>query len=121
MWVLKTAEVEITMSKKTTIILVLLLLVVIVLAIVRTGQRESTLPSVKRTQIALGTFVEIEVRNLDQQAADRAINAAFAEVLRIHDEFSPFNEDGPLWRINHSEQLSIPITAVLHHMLLVCV
>ena len=108
------------MSKKTAIIVVALLLVVSLLAIIRTVPQETTLPSVKRTQIALGTFVEIEVRNLDQQAADSAINAAFAEVLRIHDEFSPFNEEGPLWRINHSEQLTIPITAELHHLLQVC-
>jgi FAD:protein FMN transferase len=108
------------MSRKVTVIAAGLLLVVTLLAIFRSGQQETAPPAVKRTQLALGTFVEIEVRGLNQQAADSAIDSAFAEVLRIHDQYSPFNEDGPLWIINHNKASSVPITTELHHLLQVC-
>ena len=108
------------MSRKPTSTVVLLLIVITMIAILRPRQQETTLPAAKRTQLAMGTFVEIEVRDLDQQAANSAIDSAFAEVLRIHDHYSPFNEDGPLWNINHSEASPVPITTELHHLLQVC-
>lgn len=76
--------------------------------------------SVKRTQVALGTFVEIEVRGKDSGEANRAISAAFQEVQRINRDFSPFNEAGILWHVNHEKAETISISRELHDLLLVC-
>jgi thiamine biosynthesis lipoprotein len=74
----------------------------------------------KRTQIALGTFVEIEVRDMPPREAELAMNAAFQEVQRIHREFSPFNESGSLWRANHEESETVTVGRELYDLLLVC-
>jgi len=76
--------------------------------------------SVKRTQVALGTFVEIEVRGMTPRDANQAISAAFRELIRIHDEFSPFNESGLLWKINHEEKNTVHIGKELYSLLEVC-
>jgi thiamine biosynthesis lipoprotein len=76
--------------------------------------------SVRRTQVALGTFVEIEVRGRNIGEANRAIAAAFQELQRIHSEFSPFNESGPLWRLNKDDKDTVPVSRELYDLLLVC-
>lgn len=76
--------------------------------------------AVKRTQVALGTFVEIEVRGKEPGEANQAINAAFQEVQRINRDFSPFNESGILWRVNHEKAETVSINRELHDLLLVC-
>ncbi|MBN2241131.1 MAG: FAD:protein FMN transferase [Acidobacteria bacterium] len=76
--------------------------------------------SVKRTQVALGTFVDIEVRDSDSEKADLAIAAAFQEVQRIHREFSPFNKSGPLYLLNQSDEDTVPVSRELYDLLLAC-
>ncbi|MFA6233557.1 MAG: hypothetical protein WC824_05125, partial [Bacteroidota bacterium] len=48
--------------------------------------------TVSRTQIVLGTLVEIQVRGLERADADAAINAAFAEVRRVDTLFSTYKQ-----------------------------
>lgn len=55
-----------------------------------------------RTQILLGTVVEIQIRNTDEQEANEAITKAFTEIKRIDDLFTTYNEDSPVWQINNS-------------------
>ncbi len=74
----------------------------------------------KRTQVALGTFVEIEVRDMPSREADLAVNAAFQEVQRIHREYSPFNESGSLWRINHGGTETVTVDGELFDLLTAC-
>ncbi|RQV98323.1 FAD:protein FMN transferase [bacterium] len=82
------------------------------------GKQES-FPPVNRTLVSLGTFVEIEIRNAKPDKANAAIDSAFVEVRRINDEYSPFNEEGPLWKINHGTEPSVPITEELRYLLTV--
>jgi FAD:protein FMN transferase len=46
-----------------------------------TGQVQAV--TINRAQIALGTLVEIQVRGLEEQQANRAVTAAFQEIQRI--------------------------------------
>lgn len=80
---------------------------------------QEALPPVKRTLVSLGTFVEIEIRNAESTKANAAIDSAFIEVRRINDEYSPFNEAGPLWKINHGTDTTVAINDELLYLLTV--
>ncbi len=56
---------------------------------------------VKRTQIILGTVVEIQVRAFDETKANEAISKAFAEIQRIDDLFTSYRPAGEVFKINH--------------------
>jgi len=107
------------MKRKTTLFITAVALTIILLAASWVRSRKNPEP-VKRTQVALGTFVDIEVRDRPGLDANRAITVAFQEVQRIHREFSPFNEFGPLWRINRGTKETVPISRELYDLLLVC-
>ncbi len=107
------------MNMKSKIMLIILAAVIALL--VASWMRRIREPEpLKRTQVALGTFVEIEVRGMQPLEADRAINAAFQEVRRIHGKYSPFNESGPLWRINHGEAETVSVDDEFYDLLLAC-
>lgn len=55
-----------------------------------------------RTQIAMGTVIEMQIRGMDVEAADRAMTAAFAEVRRVDTLFSTYLRNSPVWRANRS-------------------
>lgn len=74
----------------------------------------------QRTQIALGTTVVIQVRGAEEDAAQRAMNAAFAEVRRIDTLFSTYQENGPVWRFNHSTESPVNLPAEILWMLSRC-
>lgn len=56
---------------------------------------------IKQTKILMGTIVEIQVRDGDEEKAKLAISKAFDEVKRIDDLFSAHNEESAVWKINH--------------------
>ena len=63
-----------------------------------------------RTQVALGTLVEVQVRGMERAAAWKAMDAAFAEVRRLDTLFSTYTERSPVRRLNDAEDtlLSVP-------------
>lgn len=74
----------------------------------------------KRTQILLGTVVEIQVRDEDEQKAENAITRAFAEVKRIDDLFTTYNEESPIWKINKSSDTLIKVDNEIYNLLVLC-
>lgn len=76
--------------------------------------------TVARTQIALGTIIEIQVRGLPQGEADVAINAAFAELRRVDTLFSTYKTESPVWRLNHGRDTLVDIPAEVYALLLRC-
>ncbi len=81
---------------------------------------ESETKIVKRTQILLGTVVDIQVRDYDEQKAEDAITKAFAEVKRIDDLFTTYNEKSPVWKLNHSNDSIITVDEEIYGMLILC-
>ncbi len=59
---------------------------------------------VKRSQIILGTVVEIQARDGDKDKADDAISNAFSEMKRIDSLFSSHNPNSPVWKLNHTKE-----------------
>jgi thiamine biosynthesis lipoprotein len=76
--------------------------------------------SFKRTQILLGTVVEIQVRDKDEKKAEEAISKAFAEVKRIDDLFTTYNEQSPVWKINNSSDTIIKTEKEIYNLLVIC-
>ena len=75
---------------------------------------------IKRTQILLGTVVEIQVRDEDEQKADDAIAQAFTEVKRIDDLFTTYNEESPVWKINNSTDSIISVDPEIYSLIVLC-
>lgn len=74
----------------------------------------------KRTQILLGTVVEIQVRYNDEKKAEDAIAKAFAEVKRIDDLFTTYNEESPVWKINNSSDTLFKVDNEIYNLLVLC-
>jgi len=76
--------------------------------------------TMKRTKILLGTVVEIQVRDANEQKADDAITKAFAEVKRIDDLFTTYNEASPVWKINNSSDSIISVDHEVYRLIVLC-
>ena len=74
----------------------------------------------KRTQILLGTVVEIQVRDADEKKADDAITKAFAEVKRIDVLFTTYNEESPVWKINNKKDSIISVDPEIYNLIVLC-
>lgn len=78
------------------------------------------LKTIKRTQILLGTVVEIQVRDADEKTAENAISKAFAEVKRIDDLFTTYNEESPVWKLNNSTNSIIYVDPEIYSLVVLC-
>lgn len=75
--------------------------------IARMGSKEVHL--IKRSRILLGTVVEVQVRETDRKKAETSIESAFDEIKKIDDLFSTYNEDSPVWKLNHNQDTIITV------------
>ncbi len=76
--------------------------------------------TIKRTQILLGTVVEIQVRDADDKKAEDAISKAFAEMKRIEDLFTTFDNKSPVSRINNSADTIINVESEIYNLIVLC-
>ncbi len=78
---------------------------------------ERPLTTVKRTRIAMGTLIEIQVRQSQTGSAEAAIQAAFTEVARVEALLSAQRPDSPLWRANHAPTSTIVVEPEIYRLL----
>ncbi len=76
--------------------------------------------TIKRTQIILGTVVEIQVRDDNEQKAEDAIAQALTEVKRIDDLFTTYNEESPVWKINNSTDSIFSVDPEIYSLIVLC-
>lgn len=76
--------------------------------------------TIKRTKILLGTVVEIQVRDTDEQKAENAITKAFAEVKRIDDLFTTYNVESPVWKLNNTTDSIISVDPEIYNLIVLC-
>lgn len=74
----------------------------------------------KRTQILLGTIVDIQIRDTDEKKAEDALTKAFAEIKRIDDLFTTYNDESPIWKINNSSDTLIKVDNEIYNLLVLC-
>jgi FAD:protein FMN transferase len=60
--------------------------------------------TIKRTNIIMGTVVEIQVREKDKEKADKAITEAFNEIRRIDNLFTTYDSSSPVFQLNNSDE-----------------
>ncbi len=53
--------------------------------------------------------MDIQVRDADEKKSEEAIKKAFAEVKRIDDLFTTYNEESPVWKINKNIDTQIVV------------
>lgn len=76
--------------------------------------------TIKRTQILLGTVVEIQVRDADEKKVEDAISKAFAEVIRIDDLFTTYNEESLVWKLNNTTDSIIYVDPEIYNLIVLC-
>ncbi|MBR9978697.1 MAG: FAD:protein FMN transferase [Bacteroidetes bacterium] len=81
------------------------------------GKNDET---VTRTQIALGTLIEIKVRGMQTADADAAMTAALYELRRVDTLFSTYLPESPVWRLNHTEATVVRVPPEIHDLMLRC-
>ena len=74
----------------------------------------------KRTQILLGTVVEIQVRDADEKRAEEAISKAFEEVKRIDDLFTTYNDESPVWKLNNTTDSIVSVDPEVYNLIVLC-
>ena len=74
----------------------------------------------KRTQILLGTVIEIQVRDVDEQNAEDVITKAFSEVKRIDDLFTTYSEESPVWKLSNSSDSIISVDPEIYNLIVLC-
>jgi thiamine biosynthesis lipoprotein len=75
---------------------------------------------IKRSRILLGTVVEVQIRETDRKKAESAIEKAFNEIIRIDDLFSTYNEDSPVWKLNHNQDTLINVDPEIFSLMILC-
>jgi len=86
--------------------------------IARMGSEEIHL--INRSRILLGTVVEIQVRDKDRKKAETSIEKAFNEIKRIDELFSTYNEDSPIWKLNHNKDTLITVDPEIFSLMALC-
>lgn len=107
-------------SSKKSLLLWLGVLVLFLIGFFIARNTSYEVKTVKRTQILLGTVVEIQIRNTDEQKANEAITKAFAEIKRIDDLFTTYNDDSPVWKINNSDDSIFIVDEEIFNLMLMC-
>ncbi len=102
------------MKKKLLYGLAIVVLFIIGFLVSRNGNDEK--PAVKRTRFLMGTVVEIQVRDADEEKAQNAIQKAFDEMSRVDDQFSSYDKEGPVWKINHSGESKFNVSNEIYDM-----
>jgi thiamine biosynthesis lipoprotein len=84
------------------------------------NSRDEDVKTIKHTKILLGTVVEIQIRENDEKKAEDAITKAFAEVKRIDDLFTTYNEASSVCKINNSADTIIDIESEVFNLIVLC-
>ncbi len=63
--------------------------------------------TVKRTTLVMGSTIEVQVRGVDKEIANKAISSAFEEAKRLDTLFSTYMKNNSMWRINNSVEQKI--------------
>ncbi len=105
---------------KTKIAYSVLFVVLFLIGFFIAKKSSDELKTIKRTQILLGTVVEIQVRDSDDNKADDAISKAFAEVKRIDDLFTTYNDQSPVSQINNTADTIINVDPEIYNLIVLC-
>lgn len=109
------------MSKPVSIIGGLFFIVLFIVGFIIAQSCEEKDPvTIKRTQILLGTVVEIQVKGVEEEKAAGFIQNTFEEIKRIDDLFTTYDEESPVWISNNSEDNVIVVDEEIYKLMVLC-
>jgi thiamine biosynthesis lipoprotein len=73
-----------------------------------------------RTQVALGTLIEVQIRGVDRADAWHIMDAVFAEIRRVDTLFSTYTERGPVWKLNNGSDTLVDVPDEVRALMLRC-
>lgn len=76
--------------------------------------------TIKRSTLAMGTMMEVQIRGVDENVANKAIDESFAEFKRLDTLFSTYIKGNEMWRINNSDSDTIVINEEVFSVLKKC-
>lgn len=76
--------------------------------------------TIKRSTIAMGTVMEIQIRGSEEKSANQAIELAFREFKRLDTLFSTYLIGNEMWRINNSNSDTIKVDDEIFYLLKRC-
>lgn len=76
--------------------------------------------TIRKTRFLLGTIVEIQVRDLDEEKAEEVISEAFHKIERIDALLSTFDSKSPIWRFNNSTDTLIKMDPDIYLLINEC-
>jgi thiamine biosynthesis lipoprotein len=76
--------------------------------------------TIKRSTLAMGTIMEIQIRGVDESLANKLIDESFAEIKRLDTLFSTYLVDNEMWRINNSQSDTIKVNDEFFFILKKC-
>lgn len=75
---------------------------------------------IKRSTLAMGTMMEVQIRGVNEDVANKAIDESFAEFKRLDTLFSTYLKGNEMWRINNSDSNTIVINKEVFSILKKC-
>ncbi|MCB2206580.1 FAD:protein FMN transferase [bacterium] len=97
------------MSKRSPLGLTMFILALFVMGFYIALQFSKKDAPLVRTQVALGTLIEVQIRGMERAEAWHIMDAVFAEVRRVDTLFSTYKESGPVWKLNHSSDTLVRV------------
>jgi thiamine biosynthesis lipoprotein len=108
------------MSRRSTIAITVFVLALFAIGFYVAFQIARKDDTLVRSQIALGTLIEIQIRGMERAEAWRMMDAVFAEIRRVDTVFSTYKEDGPIWKLNHSSDTLIEVPEEVYALMRRC-
>lgn len=65
------------------------------------GCEKNNMETYSETFNSMGTIVEIQVRGIEESLAQKAIDSAKAEIIRLDEKYSTYKENNFMYRLNH--------------------
>lgn len=75
---------------------------------------------IKKQQILLGTIVEIQVRNAEEEKTNAAMTEAFSEIKRIDSLFSTYIMNSRVWKINQTRDTLVTVLPEIYNLIQRC-
>lgn len=109
-----------TIINKKNFYLIGLFFVFFIIGFLVSQNTNSEIKTIKRVQIILGTLVEIQVADKDEEKIELAINKAFDEIKRIDNLFTTYNQNSPVFKINFDTSSIINLHPEIYQLMILC-
>lgn len=84
-------------------------LYIVLSLLIISGCKSSEDETIKRTAFVMGSTIEVQLRGVNEEKANKIINSVFAEARRIDTLFSTYIKNNNMWKINNNTSEKIVV------------